>query len=93
MWVAYATVSLVIFGVLYFTIIKPDTNAANNTIKTGLQQSQQVVSQAAKQLTTAGQANSAASQATQKAAKLSTCLVSAGTDVAKIQTCQTQYAK
>jgi type II secretory pathway component PulM len=93
MWVAYATVSLVIFGVLYFTVIKPDTNAANNAIKTGLQQSQQVISQASKQLTTAGQASSAASQATQKAAQLSTCLVSAGTDVTKIQTCQTQYAK
>jgi hypothetical protein len=56
--------SLLIFGVLFFTVIQPSTNTANQAVKTGLQQSQQALNQAQKQLSTAGsQASSAASSA------------------------------
>jgi len=43
--------SLLIFGVLFFTVIQPSQNTANQAIKTGLQQSQQALNQASKQLT------------------------------------------
>ncbi len=42
--------SLVIFGVLFFTVIQPSQNTANQAIKSGLQQSQQALNQAQKQL-------------------------------------------
>jgi hypothetical protein len=48
--------SLLIFGVLFFAVIQPSQNTANQAIKTGLQQSQQAINQASKAL------NSAASQ-------------------------------
>jgi predicted PurR-regulated permease PerM len=56
--------SLLLFGVLFFTVIQPSTNTANQAVKTGLQQSQQALNQAQKQLSTAGsRASSAASSA------------------------------
>jgi predicted PurR-regulated permease PerM len=56
--------SLLIFGVLFFTVIQPSSNTANQAIKSGLQQSQQVLNQAQKQLNSAAnQASSASSQA------------------------------
>jgi hypothetical protein len=53
--------SLLIFGVLFFAVIQPSQNTANNAIKTGLQQSQQAINQAQQQL------NNASSQASQAA--------------------------
>jgi flagellar biosynthesis/type III secretory pathway M-ring protein FliF/YscJ len=97
MWLAGVAVSLAIFGVLYFTVIRPTTNTANQAVKTGLQQSQQALNTAQKQLSSgSGQAGAAAGQANQqlgKAAKLTSCLQAAGTDPTKVQSCQTQYAK
>jgi hypothetical protein len=61
--------SLLIFGVLFFTVIQPSQNTANQAIKSGLKQSQQVIDQAQKQLSGASsQAGSAASAATASAA-------------------------
>jgi uncharacterized membrane-anchored protein YhcB (DUF1043 family) len=45
--------SLLIFGVLFFTVIQPSQHTANQAIKTGLQQSQQALNQAQKQLSSA----------------------------------------
>jgi len=93
MWLAGVAVSLGIFAVLYFTVIRPDTNTA----KTGLQQSQQALDQAQKQVSSAsGQGSAAASHAAQKlndAQQLTACLAAAGTDPTKLQACKTQYAK
>ena len=50
-------VSLAIFGVVYFTVIKPSSDTANQAVKTTLQQSQQALNQAQKQV---GQATSQA---------------------------------
>jgi hypothetical protein len=70
MWLAGLAVSLGIFAVLYFTVIRPDTNTANQAIKTGLQQSQQELDQAQKQVSSAsGQASAAASHAVSEAAR------------------------
>jgi len=94
--------SLVIFAVLFFTVINPSENTANQAVKTGLQQSQQALNQAQKQLSNAASqtgssasqgstAAATASQTVNKAAKLAGCLASAGTDVSKVQACQAQY--
>jgi len=95
--------SLLIFGVLFFTVIQPSQNTANQAIKTGLQQSQQALNQASKQLTgastqtspsapaVASQVSNATNQAQQQlshAAKLANCLSQAGIDASKIQACQ-----
>lgn len=95
MYLAGLVASLAIFAVVYFTVIQPDNNTANQALKTGLQQSQQVINQAKKQLSTAGsQSNAATGQASKqldKAAKLTSCVAAAGTDAGKIQTCQAQF--
>ena len=53
LWMAGMAVSLAIFGVVFFTVIKPSSDSANQALKSGLQQSQQVINQAQKQLGTA----------------------------------------
>jgi len=87
--------SLLVFAVLFFTVIKPSSDTANQAVKTGLQQSQQALSQASKQLSTAGgQASSAGGQAQQQlsaASKLTACLEAAGTQVTQIEACKAKY--
>jgi hypothetical protein len=106
-WLAGTTLSLVVFLIVYFVAIKPETNTANQALKSGLQETQQVVKQAQKQLGSAavatgaaGAAGSAGAASTiaagqkqlSKAAKLTACIVAAGTDVSKVQICQSRYA-
>jgi hypothetical protein len=94
-WLAGMVASLAIFAVVFFTVIQPSTNTANQALKTGLQQSQQAINQAQKQLSTAsGQAGitSQAHQQLSKAAKLTACVSAAGTDPSKLQACQVKYA-
>jgi hypothetical protein len=102
MWLVGLSASLVIFAVVYFTVIQPDQNTANQAIKTGLQQSQQAINQAQKQFSNAsgqvgsssGQAAGATAQTNQtlsKAQKLTACLSAAGTDTGKIQACQAKF--
>jgi hypothetical protein len=92
MWLIGTGVSLAIFLVLFFTVIKPSSDNANTALKQGLQQSQQAINQAQQQVKAAGGAGSSvASQQLGNAAKLTACVSAAGTDVSKLQTCQTQY--
>jgi hypothetical protein len=105
MWIVGMAVSLAIFALLYLTVIKPSSDTANQAVKTGLQQSEQVINQAQKQLSstsgqastvpsTVGQANTVASQAQQqlsKAAKLTSCVAAAGADLSEVQACQAKY--
>jgi hypothetical protein len=109
MWWVGMAVSVIIFAVLYFTVIKPDNNTANQAVQAGLKQSQQVIKQAQQQVgaaagqasTASGQVSAASGQASSvaatgqkvlnKAEKLTTCLVAAGTDTSKIASCQTQF--
>ena len=53
MWVIGMAVSIGLFAVIYFTVIKPDNNTANQALKSGLQQSQQALGQAQKQVDSA----------------------------------------
>jgi hypothetical protein len=96
LWLAGMAVSLAIFGVLYFTVIKPNSDAANQAIKSGVQQTQQQLSGASQQLQSAAGQPGASSQAQQtlsNAAKLTSCLAAAGIDTTKIQACKAQYSK
>ena len=95
MWAASMAVSLIIFAVLYFTVIRPDNNTAQQLERSGLQQSQQVIHQAQQQIKNAGgQATGVSKQgqaALNHAAKLTACLASAGTDPTKLSSCQAQF--
>ncbi len=97
--------SLAIFAVLFFTVIQPDNNTANQAVKTGLQQSQQALNQASKQLNSTGAAASSsaaggagsavtkqAKQQLSRASKLTSCVASAGTDPSKLAACQSKFA-
>jgi hypothetical protein len=95
-WMAGTAVSLVLFAVVFFAVVQPSMNTANQAIKSGLQQTQQAVNQAQKQFGSASQKAGAAGGQAQKqfskAAKLTTCVASAGTDPSKLAACQTKYA-
>lgn len=96
LWMVSMAASLAIFAVLFFTVIKPSSDTANQAVKSGLQQSQQVFNQAQKQITNAGAANSSVSnqakQPINKASQLTSCVASAGTDTSKMAACQSKYA-
>jgi F0F1-type ATP synthase membrane subunit b/b' len=85
-WLAGLAVSVGIFAVLYFTVIKPTTDTANDAIRTSLDQAQQELNQAQKQAP-----NGPAKQQLSQAEKLTACLQDAGTDVSKVQECQSKY--
>lgn len=94
LWTVGMLTSLAIFLVVYFTVIQPSTNTANQALKAGMQQTQQVISQAKKQLDSSGASGGVASQANQqldKASKLTSCVAAAGTDASKLTSCQSQY--
>jgi predicted PurR-regulated permease PerM len=86
--------SLLIFGVLFFTVIQPSQNTANQAIKTGLQQSQQVLNQAQKQLSgassQAGQAGSAGAQVQQQVSKATGQAQQKLSHAAKLANCLSQ---
>jgi hypothetical protein len=73
-------VSVGIFLILYFTVIKSDQNTANNAIRQGEQQAQQAVTQAAKSGgVPAGVTN------------LVNCIAAAGTDASQLQACRAKF--
>ena len=99
-------ISLVIFGVMYFTVIKPDNNTANQAIRQGLAQSKAALTQAQSQINAANQAagagsaaaaaqtkavTAAASKQISNAQKLATCVQSAGTNISAVTACQSKY--
>ena len=97
-WLIATAASLLIFGVVYFTVIKPDSDSAQQALKSGLQQSQQVINQSKKDLSNAasqggqgGQAAAKAQATVNKAGKLASCVAAAGTDVSKMQACQAKF--
>jgi hypothetical protein len=58
-WAAGLAVSLVVFLVLYLTVIQPSTNTANQAVKAGMQQTQQAIKQAQQQINSASSSNPA----------------------------------
>lgn len=80
-WLVGAAVSLIIFLILYFTIIRPDNNAANNALRTSEQQVNQAVQKAA-----AGGA-----QVPAGVTNLTSCIAAAGTNTGEIQACTKKF--
>jgi hypothetical protein len=80
-WIVSAAVSLVIFLIVYFTVIKPSTDTANQLLRNGEQQVQQAVNQASHSglKVPAGVTN------------LANCIAAAGTDTGKIEACQAKF--
>jgi F0F1-type ATP synthase membrane subunit b/b' len=76
---------LIIFAVMYFTVIKPSTDTANDAVKSATQQATQQINQARKN------APPAAQKALDSAAKLTACVQKAGTDTGALATCQAKY--
>lgn len=60
-WAAGLAVSLVVFLVLYLTVIQPSSNTANQAVKAGMQQTQQAIKQAQQQINSGSNQASAAS--------------------------------
>jgi 16S rRNA U1498 N3-methylase RsmE len=77
-------VSVAIFAILYFAVIKPNNDTANNAVRQGEQQLQQAVQNANKQSGGAVPRN---------VTNLTSCLAAAGTDTGKIQACTVKFQK
>ena len=74
-------VSLIIFAILYFTVIKPSTDTANQAIRAGEQQVQQAVQNAKAQ----------GANVPKGVTNLTNCLAAAGADTGKIAACQSKF--
>jgi hypothetical protein len=74
--------SAAIFAVLYFTVIKPSSDTANQAVRTAGQQAQQSIKNAQK--------NGAVIPTGVK--KLADCVTAAGADQGKLAECQSKYA-
>jgi 16S rRNA U1498 N3-methylase RsmE len=75
-------VSVAIVLILYFAVIKPNNDSANNAVTQGEKQLQQAVQNANKQSGGAVPAN---------VTNLTACIAAAGTDTGKIAACQTKF--
>ena len=80
-WIASAAVSLIIFLIVYFTVIKPDNNTANQLLRSGEQQVQQAVQNA----------NASGAKVPAGVTNLTNCIAAAGTDTGKIEACQSKF--
>jgi len=80
-WFLGAAVSLIIFLILYFTIIRPDNNAANNAIRSGEQQLNQAVQKA----------SASGAQVPAGVTSLTSCLAAAGANTGEIQACTKKF--
>lgn len=75
-------VSLAIVLIVYFAVIKPNNDTANNAVKQGEQQLQQAVNNANKQ---------SGGAVPTSVTNLTSCIAAAGTDTGKIQACQAKF--
>jgi F0F1-type ATP synthase membrane subunit b/b' len=75
-------VTIAIAAIVYFAVIKPNNDTANNAIRSSEQQVQQAVNQANKQSGGAVPAG---------VTNLASCMAAAGSDTAKIQACGAKF--
>jgi len=90
-WLASLFVSLGIFAILYFTVIKPTTDTANDAVRTSLEQSNEQLNQAQQQLKDVPGSTAGAQKQLSDAEQLTQCLSDAGTDTAAIAGCNAQF--
>jgi hypothetical protein len=76
---------LIIFAVMYFTVIKPSSDTANDAIRNATQQAGQQINEARKH------APPGAQKALDDAARLTACVEKAGTDSSALLACQSKY--
>jgi F0F1-type ATP synthase membrane subunit b/b' len=74
--------TIVILAIVYFAVIKPNNDTANNAIRSSEQQVQQAVNQANKETNGAVPAG---------VTNLASCMAAAGADTAKIQACGAKF--
>lgn len=79
-------VTVGIFAVIYFTVIKPTTDTANEAVRRSFQQSEDQLSKAKRDAPTPGTRKQLA-----QAEKLTGCLQDAGIDTSAIQDCQARF--
>jgi F0F1-type ATP synthase membrane subunit b/b' len=83
-------IPLIIFAVMYFTVIKPSTDTANDAVRSTTQAVTQQLDQAKTDTQKAVDDASAAGQKSIDAAsKLTDCVAKAGTDTSALAACQT----
>jgi len=87
LWLAGLAVSLGIFAVLYFTVIKPTTDNANRALTSSLHQANRQLNRAQNDAPT-----QQAKKELDQAQKLTACLADAGTDTGKVADCQAKYS-
>ena len=83
-------VSVGIFLIMYFTVIRPDNNAANTALQQAGQQIQQATKQANQALQSSG-APAAVSPTVNAATKYASCVTAAGTDTGALQACAAKF--
>lgn len=83
-----AGISLIVFLIVYFTVIRPDNNAAQNAIRASRQQAQQLEQQLSH---ASGVSQSQADQIMSKAQKLAACMQKAGADPNAIAACTSKF--
>ena len=93
LWMAGMAVSLAIFGVVFFTVIKPSSDTANQAIDQAKKQFGTATSQAGSAAGQAGAVATSAQTQLTKASKLTACLSHAGTDVGAVQACQVKFGQ
>jgi hypothetical protein len=76
---------LLIFAILYFTVIKPSSDTANDAVRSATQTATEQLKQARKD------APPQAQKALSDAQKLTACVSAAGTDAGKLQACQVKF--
>ena len=79
--------SLAIAAFIYFVIVKPETDNANDQVNHALQQAQPQIDQANKDLQKAGKRIEGAQPQIDRAQKIQKCIVAANGDVNKIALC------
>jgi peptidoglycan hydrolase CwlO-like protein len=85
--VVSALCSIAIAAFIYFVIVKPQTDSANNQVNNALQQAKPQIDAANKQLQNTNKQLQGAQPSITKAQKLTNCIAAAGADVNKIQAC------
>ena len=82
--IALVLLPIILFLIVYFTVIRPDQNTANQALNQGLQQVQQSEKQANQQVQSSG-----AVPASVKS--LTACIAAAGTNATELEQCRAKF--
>ncbi len=82
-------VTLAIVAIIYFAVIKPNNDNANNAVNNAVKTTQQLEKQAASQVSQAAKSSGGAIPA--GVTNLVSCIAAAGTNVSEIQACKAKF--